>query len=166
MDLLPPRSFASRALVLALVTAAAVPAAAAPSTSGQCALVAEPVVPADAPTLYVTLRAEKRSYRRGQTALLPIEVRVGAPAGPAVAGADVEVIIATSGGRVVRTIGAMTSGNGTTRARLRITSAIPEGDLTATATARSVLVPGSDCTPGLVYQVGQATADPLTRVSG
>lgn len=124
---------------------------------------AGPPLPADVPTLSVSIKAERSAYRHGQTAVLPIEVRVGGPGGPRVAGADLELTV-TSSGRTLRTLNSRTGANGTAKPRLRITGAVPSGELAAEVTARAVLVPGSDCTPGLVYQVGRGTADPLTTV--
>lgn len=132
------------------------------SASAACGAVAGPVFPADLPVLSVTVEAERSSYRNGQLAILPVSVHIGAPQGPAVAKAELQLTVTS--GRWERTLGGTTSKDGTSRMRLKISGGIPRGTLKATVRARVVLVSGSDCDPGFVYGVGTGVADPLTSV--
>ena len=138
--------------------------AAMTTTSAQagCGAVTGPVLPAEAPVLNVSVSAERRSYRNGQLAFLPVAVHVGTPDGPAVAAAELQMTITT--GRWERTIGGTTEEDGTARLHLRISGSIPRGTLRATVAAKVVLIGGTDCDPGFVYGVGSGTADPLTTI--
>ena len=163
MPKLPHRPTRTRLALCAGATLLLLPPVISAADAGAGCRLAGPPLPADVPTLSVSIKAERSAYRHGQTAVLPIEVRVGGPGGPRVAGADLELTV-TASGRPVKTLNSRTSTDGTAKPRLKITGTVPSGTLTAEVTARAVLVPGSDCTPGLVYQVGRGGADPLTTV--
>ncbi len=120
-----------------------------------------PVV--DVPTLTVTLHAERATYRPGELAVLPVEVRAAGADGAKVAGARVAITVLRQGRRVT-TLYADTDANGAARPQLVVPRTGPKGPLTASATARLATVPSYDCRSALVEQSGQVTVDPLLRI--
>lgn len=136
----------------------------APPAGAACA--AGPVLPAESPTLTVSVKAERPDYRRGQLVRVPVTVRTLGPAGSPVPDADVSVEI-RAGGRLVRSLQAKTDDEGRALVRFRADGSVPSGPLDAVATARSVLVPEVfDCSGPPAFQVGRAVAEPLVQITG
>ena len=134
-----------------------------PAHAGTACQAQGPVFPAEVPTLSVTVKAENDSYRRGQLATLIVDVHIAAPAGVKVQDVDVAVEV-LSGLTLVKRLGSRTNKSGQARPRLKITTGMPTGKLTATAKASKELVPSTPCNGALVYQVGTGNADPLLTV--
>ena len=132
------------------------------SASSACAR-AEERNPVEVPTLSVSVAAEHSQYRRGQVAVIPVQVRLAHPKGPKVGQAQVTVVI-KAGGRELKKVSGFTNGDGTSRPRWKIGASVPLGHVTAVATASLMALDSYDCSGGLVYQTGRATADPLTTI--
>ena len=147
--------------VVLLLAAATAPAVA---SDAACRLSASPVGPVELPTLTVAVAADRVNYRHGQTAVVPVEVRVGGPAGPKVSAAQVKVTI-SAGAVVVKELYGQTDSNGLVRPRWTIGAKVPNGALSAVATASLLVVNSYDCSGGVVYETGRGTADPLATVS-
>jgi hypothetical protein len=152
------RSFSVLALVGLLMGAA--PA----RSAGLCLAEAQAAVPREVPTLSVAVSAQHPTYRRGQTVVIPVQVRLAVPVGPKVAAAQVSVAL-SSGGQVVTELVGQTDAGGRVQLRWPIGARVPVGRLTAVATASVLVVDSVDCTGGLVYEGGRASADPLTTVT-
>ncbi|MDP9183597.1 MAG: hypothetical protein M3P04_12590 [Actinomycetota bacterium] len=152
-------------LALGLLSAAGL-LLAAPVASASSACVETPYARTayELPTLNVTVAAERARYRRGQVAVVPVQVRLADPNGPKVGHAQVTIVISARG-RELKKLNGWTNGDGTSRPRWKIGAHVPTGKVTAVATASVLTVDSYDCSGGLVYQTGRGTADPLTTVA-
>jgi hypothetical protein len=117
----------------------------------------------EVPALAVSVSADRATYRRGETALVPVQVRLGVAKGPTSPAAQVTVVI-RAGGHVVKELSGQTEPSGTAPLHWKIGVRVPTGTLTAVATASLLAVDSFDCSGGLVYLTGQGQADPLTTV--
>jgi hypothetical protein len=138
---------------------------AAPARSATlCVADSRAAAPRDVPTLAVAVTAQRPTYRRGQTAQIPVQVRLGVAGGPKVAAAQVSVVLSI-GSHVVKELDGQTDAGGRVQLRWPISTRAPLGALSAVATASVLVVDSVDCTGGLLYQSGQASADPLITVT-
>ena len=150
--------------ILAGVSAIVLVGAAFPAFASQaCGQAAGPVDPVDVPALTVAVSADNGVYRHGQIAVVPVVVSLGTPKGSKVAAAQVKIQI-SSGSVVVKELFAQTNSAGMARPRWTIGARVPNGTVTAIATASVLVVNSYDCSGGLVNATGRGTANPLTTI--
>ncbi len=151
------------ALLAAAALLAGVPTVSSAAVGERCnAAAAGPRV--DVPTFSVSVSAGRPSYRRGQTAVVRVEVRHASPAGPKVERVQVDIDV-SAGGHVVKRLHGQTDAEGISRPAWKLPPRAPLGRLSAVATVSLLLVDSVDCTGGIVYETGRGTADPLTTVT-
>ena len=155
----PLARWCAAALVAALATQS--PAAACPEPEE------EPLVLLYADTLTVTLRADRKTYRPGQTARITVSVERRGPAGT-----GTEPIAASVKGRLVARNGVepmrlsfVLPESGTKTKAWTIPPGTRSGPLAADATALYELLPSASCYSSLAYERGTARVDTLLTIT-